>query len=54
MIPRVGPTLVAATLLATWTLGCQKTADEGAEQQPLSKTEAVKCRQVSIKVTGLT
>ncbi len=55
MIPRVGQMLLVSTsLMMLLTAGCQRAADEGAEQKPLSKTEAAKYRQVTVKVTGMT
>ncbi|MFQ5731892.1 MAG: hypothetical protein ACE5KM_08050 [Planctomycetaceae bacterium] len=55
MIPRIGPMLlVSASLMMLTTVGCQKQADEGADQKPLSKTEAAKYRQVTVKVSGMT
>ncbi len=54
MIPRVGQMLLVSTSLMMLTVGCQRQADDGAEQKPLSKTEAAKYRQVIIKVTGMT
>ena len=54
MIPRVGQMLLFSTSLMMLGAGCQKQADDGANQKPLSQTEAAKYRQVTVKVTGLT
>ncbi len=54
MIPRIGPMLLVSASLMMMTVGCQRLAEEGAEQKPLSKTEAAKYRQVTVKVTGMT
>ncbi|GAB4147220.1 MAG: hypothetical protein Tsb009_20350 [Planctomycetaceae bacterium] len=45
--------LVMLLFLGLLSTSCQK-PDGEADQKPLSKTEAAKYRQVTIKVTGLT